>query len=418
MSYKFLATIEPGKPYRQQPFNVLDIKGIDQYKAEHIKQDTSLYESIHTFSEPVRSKDNVEYASAIFIDFDNHWTGYTKQDGINLVGLLEPHFNVDMPTPKEIRHSGRGLHFYIALDPSTDIAKYELVAKEIAKAIDNTIGTYADPLAHQLDADMGAIGAERVIRVLGSWHPKAHVQVSTIYESHAIYALDDLITNFLPGLKDIAKGKITAQAYTEIQAQRVYRSWRKELTAQTWRISAIKDLQALQSMRDNVGVWVSDTGKYHMQGSKGYRNAMLFVYGKLCKYAYNDPNIVMDKMLAFGQGFKDPLDEQEIQGTYNSIMSHQYSLYTGKATVQILEISGAEMQGLKVLIDRTEIKRRKRIKDTQYNATRYAQKAQARATSIASIKYQAISMHNAGMTYRAIADSLHISLGYAHKLCN
>ena len=141
---------------------------------------------------------------------------------------------------------------------------------------------------------------------------------------------------------------------------------------------------------------------------------MLFVYGKLCKYAYNDPNIVLDKMLAFGQGFKDQLDEQEIQSTYNSIMSHQYMLYTGKATVNMLEITGAEMQGLKVLIDRAEIKRRTRIR-----VSRYSQKqALQRQLNKQAVKAQAITMHSAGMTYRAIAESLHISLGYAHKLCN
>jgi hypothetical protein len=329
---------------------------------------------------------------------------------------LKPYFNVSIPEPSMVVFSGRGIHYKLAVAPDPDYAKSDLVQRQIAKVLDLTIGE-VDALSHtKLKTDQQAMGSERYIRVEGTYNTKAGAWCKAIYSSHAHYTLDQLMMQYLPATEDILAGKITAQEFTERAEGWIYKPYRKELTALTWRYAGIEDLKTLMANRE-ADTWQAN-GQYHLYGNIGKRHLMLFMYGLLCKHAYNDRVEVWDSMQAFNQCYAHGvLSEHEIMDIYQSITRHAYKPYKAQKVIDLLEITPAEMQGLKVLIDRTEIRRRKAIKVNEYNAIRYSQKAQAKALKLESIKAQAIALYSTGMTYRDIAKQLNISIGKAHYLC-
>lgn len=411
MSYTFLAHTDKDK-WQETPYNVLDYVGILEYVESHRQKDT--YKTINVFREPTtHTRDNIAYVVEIVLDIDSHFNQMTEADAYTMLEGLKPYFNVSIPEPSRLVYSGRGLHYKLSIAQDPDHAKSDLVQRQIAKVLDDVIGK-VDALSHtKLKMGYDAIGSERYIRAEGTYNTKAHAYCTAIYSSHAHYTLDQLMTKYLPATEEIVAGKITAQEYTERVEGRVFKQYRKGLTAQTWRYAVIEDLKSLMRSRDAEAYLVN--GMYKTQGNNGKRNTMLFMYGLVCKHAYNDIMQVWESMQAYNQCYAHGvLSEHEVMDTYHSIIRHPYRPYSTSKMLTTLEITPTEMQSLKVLIDRTEIKRRKRVREN----IAYSQKAQERSSKLEGIKAQAIALHNAGTPYKDIAKQLAISVGKAHYLCN
>ncbi len=410
--YVFYTTAQQG--WTPKPYNVLDSQGRDDFIHEHVREDT--YFTPNKFKEPTsNTKDNLAELNTIVIDVDNHLEGITLDQAYQYVGLLEPHFNCEIPTPNKIIFTGRGLHFYISLEPTTNIAKHDLVSRAVFEAYDKILGLYKPLTQVKLSADRKAIGGNRFVRVVGTINTKSNTMATQIYANKAKYDLDMLIDGFLSDLEPIRLDPSKSQETLIKTTWHTYKSYRKEFTAQTWLYCAIDDLKAIQKQRE-LDVRITERG--YQIGNEGFRNQMLFMYGLLCKWAFNDTQAVLESMISFNTFYDHGrLSEREVMATYQSVISKPYKPYGASKIIELLEIAIDEMTELKTLINKQEIKRRKVIRDKQYNAIRYAQMAQTKALHLQSIKSQAQALRNAGLSYRDIAKQLDISLGYAHKVC-
>ena len=406
--YLFYTTKDIG--YKPIPYSVFDNEGMDLFKQRN--RHTDAYYTPNTFKEPTsNTKDNIAELTHIVIDVDNHLQGITSNDAKHYLALLEPYFNVSIPTPSKVVYSGRGLHFYIELEPCTNLAKYDLVSAGIFRLYDIALGEIAPLSNASLRADKQAIGAWRYIRLAGTYNTKAHSYADQIKSYKAKYDLDMLIEGFLEPLQDV-KGNMDALQSMHIKATWTpFKQYRKEFTAKTWLYSAIEDLKTIQRNREQE-VWRTQSGAYKI-GNESFRNKMLFMYGLLCKWAFNDSQAVLDSMQAFNTYYAHGmLSDQEVKATYHSIINKPYKPYKTTKVIELLELTRDEIQALKVLIDKQEVKRRtaKRVKLYKQN------KAQQRTLVKTDIKQRALDLRASGRSYRDIAKALNISLGYAHKL--
>lgn len=403
-NYVFYTTQQQG--WKPVPYNALDVQGREAFIRDHVNHDA--YYTPNTFKEPTsNTKDNLAELNAIVIDVDNHWEGITLDQAQHYVELLKPHFNAEIPTPSKIVYTGRGLHFYIALDPTKDIAKHELVSRGILEAYDKLLAIYS-PLAHiKLSADKKALGAYRFVRLEGTYNSKANTTASRVYDSSQRYNLDMLIDRFASDLSPIkqspSKTKSNAQDVLIQTTWTPYKGHRKEWTAKTWLYSAIDDLKTIQRNRDKQ---VRLTDKGYKLGNEGHRNTMLFIFGLMCKWGFNDSQEVLDSMRAFNEHYsRNTLTEHEVMTTYQSVIGKDYKPYRALKVIELLDITADEMTGLKVLIDRNEVKRRTRNR-VKLNKQNKALKKRLKKQGIIA---QAQELRATGLTQIAIAKELKIS---------
>ena len=410
--YVFLTTAQTWQP---KPFLAADHASIEQYIEQHRTTDT--YITPNEFKDRTsNTKDNIAVLKHIVVDLDDHWQGMSLQQAQGMLEYLKGRFNQDIPAPQRVIYTGRGLHYYVRINDTTNIALYDLVAKGILRAIDKAVGDYNALAQARLQADKAAINGNRFYRCANTYNTKAQTYATGIYDGGPSYTLEGLIDRFIPDLTQITKGKAAPQAMLEQRTgmQFVPYKYKREFTEQSWRYAAIDDLKQLQTWRNDT-LLVQD-GLYHIGNNANAhkRNNMLFYFGLLCKHAFNDTQEVLDSMLAFNQFYGNHAkSEAEVLATYRSVINHAYKPPKAATMIDTLQINAEEMQLLKVLIGKAEIRRR----NTLYNKRVRQNKAAQRATNKAGIKAQAQAMHAAGATYRAIADQLNIGLATAYRWC-
>jgi hypothetical protein len=399
-NYIFCATVTEGS-FKTKPYKASDINAIQAFIEANASRDT--YNTYNEFKEPTtNSLDNIALLKSIVIDLDYALQGgFTLDQAKALIEMIKPQFNHDIPTPYRAVYSGGGVHLYFELEPSTDIAKYDLVNRGIFKAIDKCIGE-VEPLAQVIKADHRAIGAYRYIRAIGTSNTKEHTKTTGIYASAIKYSLDELIENFIPNLTEITKGEINALQYASNKAYKQFKQYRADFTAISWRYAAIDDLKALQNARKEL---MRLDNKYYY-GNKGNRNNMLFLYGLLAKWAFNDSAAVLDSMRAFNQFYgQEVLDDKEVLATYKSIMAHGYRTPRASTIINTLDIKPQEQELLKVLIGKEEVKRRK----NSIRRSKRAIQAHSKALDKQAIMTRVIELNAQGLSCRAIAHTLKIS---------
>lgn len=402
--------------FQQRPFNILEQHAIGEYIQQNYGRDT--YITPNEFKNPTaRTKDNIAQVKEIFIDFDYHLAaGFSNSEALTLRDILKPHFGKRMPEPSKMIHSGRGLHCYFTIKPNRDIAKYELTAHGIAQLIDQIISEN-NPLMSAAPVSDPRIGAERFIRAEGSYNTASKTPVSRIYVSQATYDIDVLITDYLPALHEIRKGHtITSQEFIQATAKRKYLPVKEQYTLNTWLDAVIEDIKTLQAIRDNDMRVIN--GKYKI-GNQGLRNVMVFNFGIVCRWRYNDTEAVYESMEAFKNNFKalagaPDYTQAEFEATYKSILKNGYKLRKNRWLVKALEITPDEQKQLKTLIDGTEKLRRKQIA----KRIKKSKKAASNRAYKQGLKLQAISLKNSGLSYRDIAKQLNISHMTAKRYCD
>ncbi len=392
--------------YKNNFFLHNDINAQKEYIERNRETDT--YRTINQFKEPTnKSKENVGFLVSLALDVEasNHAFDITKEDAIKLVDHIKKEFGVTIPEPSKINHSGRGLHIYFDIEPTTDKEKYMIILEVLQKLVDNLIGTY-DALSEARHDP--TINYWSLIRVENTKNTKAGVYVSNLYRSAALYTLDNLISEYFEKLNHI-KGNNQKAIHKEYQKhfkmfKRVFKGYNKSFTVDTLRNAVISDLQALQCMRNDNLIKVQDT--YKLIGNEGTRNNMLFYYGLYKSYVLNDTKALYEAMSAFNDNFKpQPLTKIELEATYKSIISNNYATPSNSTMIKNIGIDQNEMQQLKAIIDIEEKRRRKVISVTEYKAA----KRQQRATEKQELINEVTNLYNQGISTRELAETYKIS---------
>lgn len=423
--YTFVGVLSDDKRFKEQAFIASDLSALESYIEQNRNSDT--YTTYNLFEKPTsHTIDNIAIVKTIVIDLDNHLSdGFTLDESRALVELLKPHFNVKMPQPKAINFSGRGIHIYIEIEPDTNIQKYYAVSRGVLGVVDYLVGEANALIATKLSADSKAIGPERYIRAPGTLNTKAQAYCTGVYHSGAVYTLDSLIEKYVPVLEPVIKGdniksREMLEAYNTNTTWRAYKSYRKEFSALSWRLSAIKDLQTLALKREAsdeprtlVKKNKDKTETKQVRGLEGYRNTMLFIYAVLLKFYYNNRDEMLYAMNAFNLNYTHgSLDDTEVNNIYKSAIKEKYKPYSTKKIISMLDITPDEMSDLKVLIDRTEIKNRTRLRVKHYKQNKARSKQLAKQALIDQVN----ELRATGASYRAIAKELNISAMTAQRI--
>ena len=325
----------------------IDENGYSQwhYKYAELKETDlageNVYITLNTFFKPYRRLECIKELNALFIDLDYYKTKFTKEQII--MNLEENYFNKAIPATNYILDSGRGL------------ALIWLINKVPSKAIPlwKAIEEYLYKQLKEFGADRQALDATRILRVPGSINTKSKTVVSILDEIDYIYDLREIQKEFLPELKPKEKKKGRLKKINYIYRER------------SLYYARIQDITKLCELRE-----------YDL---RGHREVILFLYRYyLCSFT-EDVQKALEDVLELNSMFIYPLKENEVIRATRSaekcyLDKNKEYKYKNDTLIEILEITEDEEIQMRTIISNREYKRRKRVRDTEYQKNRYLEK--------------------------------------------
>ena len=317
-----------------------------RYK-ELLEQDfnqENVYISINTFYSTFRRLEYLKELKAQFIDLDIYKTGFTKAQII--MHLETDYFNKSIPRPNLIIDSGRGLYLIWLLNsvPSK--------ALPLWKAVEEYLYSVLKPFG----ADRQALDPTRVLRVPGSINSKSKTTVSIIDEYDYIYDLREIQNEYLPELKPKEKKKGRPSKTVFIHRER------------SLYFARIQDITKLCELRE-----------YDL---KGYRELILFLYRYYLCYFLEDTKKALEDVLELNREFIYPLSENEVIRATRSAEKVYLSKdkdykYKNETLIELLAITELEETYMSTIISKREFKRRKNLRDREYQKNKYQEKLRA-----------------------------------------
>ena len=325
----------------------IDENGYSQwhYKYAELKEvnltGENIYITLNTFFNPYRRLECIKELNALFIDLDYYKTKFTKEQII--MNLEGNYFNKIIPATNYILDSGRGL------------ALVWLINKVPSKALPlwKAIEEYLYNQLKEFGADRQALDATRILRVPGSINSKSKTVVSIIDEYDYIYDLREIQKEFLPELKPKEKKKGRLKKINYIYRER------------SLYYARIQDITKLCELRE-----------YDL---RGHREVILFLYRYyLCSFT-EDVQKALEDVLELNSMFIYPLKENEVIRATRSaekcyLDKNKEYKYKNDTLIEILEITEDEEIQMRTIISNREYKRRKRVRDTEYQKNRYLEK--------------------------------------------
>ena len=325
----------------------IDESGYSQwhYKYKELKETDltgeNIYITLNTFYKPCRRLEYIKELNALFIDLDCYKTKFTKEQII--MNLEANYFNKKIPTTNYILDSGRGLGLLWLIN------KVPSQALPLWKAIEE----YLYNQLKEFGADRQALDATRILRVPGSINTKSKTVVSILDEIDYIYDLREIQKEFLPELKPKEKRKGRPKKINYIYRER------------SLYYARIQDITKLCELRE-----------YDL---RGHREVILFLYRYyLCSFT-EDVQKALEDVLELNSMFIYPLKENEVIRATRSaekcyLDKNKEYKYKNDTLIEILEITEDEEIQMRTIISNREYKRRKRVRDTEYQKNRYLEK--------------------------------------------
>ena len=305
----------------------------------------NVYISINTFYSTFRRLEYLKEIKAQFIDLDIYKTGFTKAQII--MHLETDYFNKSIPRPNLIIDSGRGLYLIWLLNsvPSK--------ALPLWKAIEEYLYSVLKPFG----ADRQALDPTRILRVPGSINSKSKTTVKVIEQYDYIYDLREIQNEYLPELEERKakkKGRPSKTVFIHRERSLYY--------------ARIQDIIKLCELRE-----------YDL---KGHRELILFLYRYYLCYFLEDTKKALEDVLELNREFVYPLSETEVIRATRSAEKVYLSKdkdykYKNETLIELLAITELEETYMSTIISEREFKRRKNLRDREYQKNKYQEKLRA-----------------------------------------
>lgn len=323
-------------------------KGYKQWHYKHIQlvglkfDEDNEYITLNTFYKTYRRIECLKELNALFIDLDTYKTGFTKEQ--ILMNLNENYFGKNIPIPNLIIDSGRGLYLIWL------IKKVPSMALPLWKAIEE----YFYKILKEFGADRQALDATRILRIPGSFNSKTHTEVKIIDNYDYLYELREIQNEYMPELSEKApkrRGRPKKVSFIYRERSLYY--------------TRLQDLIKLCELRE-----------YHL---KGHREFILFLYRYYLCYFTEDTEKSLNDTIELNNMFKQPLREQEVIRATKSaekvyLSKNKDYKYKNETLINLLQISDDEQREMKTIISKEEYKRRKQIRDREYQNSKYDSK--------------------------------------------
>ena len=305
----------------------------------------NVYISINTFYSTFRRLEYLKELKAQFIDLDVYKTGFTKEQII--MHLEADYFNKSIPRPNLIIDSGRGLYLIWLLNsvPSK--------ALPLWKAVEEYLYSVLKPFG----ADRQALDPTRILRVPGSINSKSKTTVNVIEQYDYIYDLREIQNEYLPELEERKakkKGRPSKTVFIHRERSLYY--------------ARIQDIIKLCELRE-----------YDL---KGHRELILFLYRYYLCYFLEDTQKALEDVLELNREFIYPLSETEVIRATRSAEKVYLSKdkdykYKNETLIELLAITELEETYMSTIISKREFKRRKNLRDREYQKNKYQEKLRA-----------------------------------------
>ena len=305
----------------------------------------NVYISINTFYSTFRRLEYLKELKAQFIDLDIYKTGFTKEQII--MHLEADYFNKSIPRPNLIIDSGRGLYLIWLLNsvPSK--------ALPLWKAIEEYLYSVLKPFG----ADRQALDPTRILRVPGSINSKSKTTVKVIEQYDYIYDLREIQNEYLPELEERKakkKGRPSKTVFIHRERSLYY--------------ARIQDIIKLCELRE-----------YDL---KGHRELILFLYRYYLCYFLEDTQKALGDVLELNREFIYPLSETEVIRATRSaekvyLSKNKDYKYKNETLIELFVITELEETYMSTIISKREFKRRKNLRDREYQKNKYQEKLRA-----------------------------------------
>lgn len=320
--------------YKQWHYKYKDLLGED-FNVENV------YISLNTFYSTFRRVEYLKELNAHFIDLDTYKTKFTREQ--ILMNLEENYFNKSIPRPNLVMDSGRGLYLIWIINsvPSKALPLWKAIEEYLYRNL------------KAFGADRQALDPTRILRVPGSINTKTKTEVTILDKHDYIYDLREIQKEFLPELKPKEKKKGRPKKINYIYRER------------SLYYARIQDITKLCELRE-----------YDL---KGHREIILFLYRYyLCSFTEDIKKALQD-VLELNSMFVLPLRENEVISATRSaekcyLNKYKEYRYKNETLIDLLEITEEEEKSMTTIISKQEYKRRKRLRDNEYQRNKYLEK--------------------------------------------
>ena len=360
--------------YKQWHYKFIELQDLD-FSRENI------YITLNTFFSTYRRLEYIKELNALYIDLDYYKTGFTKEQII--MNLEENYFNKSIPIPNFVIDSGRGLYLIWIINsvPSKALPLWKAVQEYFYNQLKS------------LGADRQALDATRILRVPGSINSKTKSVVNILDEYDYVYDLREIQKEFLEELRPDEKKKGRPKKINYIYRER------------SLYYARIQDITKLCELRE-----------YDL---KGHREVILFLYRYwLCSFT-EDVKKALDDVLELNSMFIYPLKENEVIRATRSaekcyLDKNKEYKYKNDTLIELLEITEYEQLYMSTIISKYEYKRRKRIRDREYQQQKYKEVLKAKgqltkAEQLEEIRKKIKSLREQGFKNKDIMKMLGIA---------
>ena len=369
---------------------------------------SDIYHSNNSFYKPQRGEATLFNLNALYIDIDGHGDSDSLIDYNRIHEYLKVvFFNRKIPLPTFVVGTGRGLHLYWKIETAPRDAKYLFKMIQISLA---EVLAEINKFDGRLNVDMScANDVARVFRVPNTLNSKSQTYAQILEANNVCYTMSDIRDKYFRHLYSDSD-RLLKKSKNNVIANRFF----NKLNLQQ---SRIDDLLKLLEMRAG--------------DMKGYRDKFLFIYGWTVVDKRASEEIFIRELIAVNELFKDPLTHAEISNKARQIYKKYKSkvlkkdnptqfyeyfdvyIFRNETIIKYLDITEQEQKSLKTIIAKREKYDRKNDKRNakrrnEAGLTKKQQEMKDLKEKIEELKAQ-------GMSLRAIAESLGVSLGKVQR---
>ncbi len=377
---------------------------------EELHEQNDVFVSPNTMYIPKRRVENIRQFRSLFQDIDCKNLGLEKAETAYLIWEL--YLEGKIPKPTMITDSGRGIHLYWRIQN----APYGAL---------NTWQELQDYIYYNLKhlgADRQATDSARVLRLPGTINSKNQVNCEVLYIDdeleYSMYDLREKYLNYRPKSYQLQM-EDTKVVENKVISNRFFNSY-------SLHMQRANDLQTLCRLR-----------KFDM---KGYRNMAIHCYAYWKGIYVRDQYELEKEVIELNNAFKEPLKDTEVKAVLRCIpkaiekfIAYEQGLRSGEkkrvskgmrdkegywykntTLIERLGITANEQKHMKTIIGTDEKYERnnERRRAERRNEAGLTKKQQ----DLQDLKIQVDNLKDEGLSLRAIAKELDISLGKVQRV--
>ena len=377
---------------------------------EELHEQNDVFVAPNTMYIPRRRVENIRQFRSLFQDIDCENLGLEKAETVYLIWEL--YYEGKIPKPTMVTDSGRGVHLYWRIQN----APYGAL---------NTWQELQDYIYYNLKhlgADRQATDSARVLRLPGTINSKNQVNCKVIYIDddleYSMYDLREQYLNYRPKSYQLQM-QDTKVVENKVVSNRFFNSY-------SLHMQRANDLQTLCRLRN-----------FDM---KGYRNMAIHCYAYWKGIYVRDQYELEKEVIELNNAFKEPLKDTEVKAVLRCIpkaiekfIAYEQGLRSGEkkrvskgmrdkegywykntTLIERLGITANEQKHMKTIIGTDEKYERnnERRRAERRNEAGLTKKQQ----DLQDLKIQVEKLKDEGLSLRAIAKELEVSLGKVQRV--